>query len=115
MAPAMLVAHAMTVEWAGIEGGTPASINTSRAILLHVRFGATAPHTAKSGTAPPSWPSIWRTTGTDRAIASRLPSGPSTFAKGVLTPAANQICLFFMLQLNARRLAVGNGPPGSSL
>ena len=45
MAAAMLVAQAMTVEKAGIVGATPASISTSRAMLLHVRLGATTPQT----------------------------------------------------------------------
>ena len=45
-------AHAITVENAGIVGETPASISTSRAMLLHVRLGTTVPHTAKSGVPP---------------------------------------------------------------
>ena len=52
MAPIMLVEHAMTVENAGMVGATPASISTSRAMLLHVRFGTTVPQIAKSGVAP---------------------------------------------------------------
>ena len=52
MAPIMLVEQAMTVEKAGIVGVEPASISTSRAMLLQVRFGTTAPQTAKSGRPP---------------------------------------------------------------
>ena len=45
IAAIMLVEHAITVENAGMVGGAPASISTSRAMLLHVRFGTTrAPH-----------------------------------------------------------------------
>ena len=91
IAPIMLVAHAMIVEKAAISGLTPASMRTSRAILLQARFGMTAPHTANSGFAPRRGSIMARTTGTERAIASSLASAPSTFAKGVLTPAANQI------------------------
>ena len=90
IAAIMLVEHAITVENAGIVGATPASISTSRAMLLHVRFGTTVPHTAKSGIAPCSSPSMWRTTGTESPIASSAASGPSTFANGVRTPAASQ-------------------------
>jgi hypothetical protein len=49
MAPIMLVEQAMMVEKAGVRGSMPASISTSRAMLLHIRLGTTAPHTAKSG------------------------------------------------------------------
>jgi hypothetical protein len=52
IAAIMLVEHAITVENAGIVGATPASIRTSRAMLLQVRFGTTAPQTAKSGRRP---------------------------------------------------------------
>src|SRR5262249_22691820 len=86
----MLVAHAMTVEKAGIDGETPASISTSRAMLLQVRLGTTVPQTAKSGAPPRSWLTMWRTTGKESSMASSRLSGPSTLAKGVLTPAASQ-------------------------
>src|ERR1700730_8008930 len=89
MAPIILVAQAITVENAGIAGGAPASIHTSRAMLLHVKLGSTVPQTQKSGWPLASSPSMCRTTGTDRAIASSLARGPSTFANAVLTPAAN--------------------------
>src|ERR1700731_4817936 len=90
MAPIMLVAHAITVENAGIAAGAPASIHISRAMLLHVKLGPPLPQTQKSGWPLASSPSMCRTTGTDRAIASSLARGPSTFANAVLTPAANQ-------------------------
>ena len=90
MAPIMLVAQAITVENAGIFAGAPASIHISRAMLLQVKLGTTVPQTQKSGWALASPPSMCPTTGTDRAMASSLPRGPSTFANGVLTPAANQ-------------------------
>src|SRR5258705_3939868 len=51
-----------------------------RARLLQPRFGITAPHTANSGLAVPIM--CW-TTGTESAIASNEPSGPSTLANGV--------------------------------
>ena len=70
MVPIMLVEQAMMVEKAGMVGGAPASISTSRAMLLHVRLGTTVPHTKKSGSAPPSRVSICCTSGTDRLIAS---------------------------------------------
>ena len=57
-AATMLVAQAITVENAGTVGETPASISTSRAMLLHVRLGTTVPQTAKSGAAPDSRPAI---------------------------------------------------------
>src|SRR3546814_10414341 len=41
IAPIMLVEHAITVDSAVIVAGAPASISTSRAMLLHVRFGTT--------------------------------------------------------------------------
>lgn len=50
--PIMLVEQAMTVEKAGTVASMPASISTSRAMLLQVRLGTTAPHTAKSGLPP---------------------------------------------------------------
>ena len=56
----MLVEQAMTVENAGTVGSTPASISTSRAMLLQLRLGTTLPQTAKSGLAPFSRPTIWR-------------------------------------------------------
>src|SRR6185436_11141177 len=90
MVPIMLVEHAITVEKAGVVGSMPASISTSRAMLLHIRLGTTAPHTAKSGLPPFSRPTMWRATGTDSSMASRPASAPSTLAKGVRTPDANQ-------------------------
>jgi hypothetical protein len=89
--PVMLVEQAMIVEKAGTVASTPASISTSRAMLLQVRLGTTLPQTAKSGFAPFSRPTIWRTTGTESAMASKLPKAPSTLAKGVRTPATSQI------------------------
>src|SRR3546814_4941484 len=47
IAPIMLVEHAITVDSAVIVAGAPASISTSRAMLLHVRFGTTLPQIAK--------------------------------------------------------------------
>ena len=90
MAPIMLVEQAMTVEKAGIVGSMPASISTSRAMLLHIRLGTTAPQTAKSGRPRFSNPTIWRATGTESSIASRSAKAPSTLAKGVRTPEATQ-------------------------
>src|SRR3546814_9293521 len=87
----MLVEHAITVDSAVIVAGAPASISTSRAMLLHVRFGTTLPQIAKSGTTPPARCSIARATGTDRPIASSLDNAPSTLANGVRTPAASQM------------------------
>ena len=58
MAPTMLVEQAMTVEKAGTVASTPASISTSRPMLLQVRLGTTAPHTAKSGLPPFSNPTM---------------------------------------------------------
>jgi hypothetical protein len=66
----MLVEQAITVEKAGIVGSTFASSNTSRAILLHVRFGSTVPHAAKSGFAPASCAIMACTTGTESSTAS---------------------------------------------
>ena len=51
IAPIMLVEQAMMVEKAGIVAGAPASISTSRAMLLQVRLGTTVPQAAKSGVA----------------------------------------------------------------
>ncbi len=90
MAPIMLVEQAMMVEKAGTVASMPASIRTSRAMLLKVRDGTTMPHTAKSGLPPFKRSTMWRATGTDSSMASRLPSGPSTLANGVRTPAASQ-------------------------
>src|SRR3546814_490918 len=87
----MLVEHAITVDSAVIVAGAPASISTSRAMLLHVRFGTTLPQIAKSGTTPPARCSIACATGTDRPIASSLDNEPSTLANGVRTPAASQM------------------------
>ena len=89
--PIILVEQAMTVEYAGTVGSIPASIKISRAMLLQVRLGTTFPQTAKSGLPPWSNPTMCLTTGTDNAMASNPPSGPSTFAKGVRTPAASQM------------------------
>src|SRR3546814_643079 len=91
IAPIMLVEHAITVDSAVIVAGAPASISTSRAMLLHVRFGTTLPQIAKSGTTPPARCSIACATGTDRPIASSLDNAPSTLANGVRTPAASQM------------------------
>jgi hypothetical protein len=87
----MLVPQAMLVETAGMVAGSPASITTSRAMLLQSREGTTLPQITRSGAAPPSWSTIWRATGTDSAIASNLAKAPSTFAKGVRTPEINQM------------------------
>ena len=81
----------MTVEKAGTVASMPASISTSRAMLLKVRLGTTTPHTAKSGLPPLSWSTMCRATGTESSMASKAASGPSTLAKGVRTPAASQI------------------------
>ena len=91
MAPIMLVEQAMTVEKAGTVASMPASISTSRAMLLKVRLGTTTPHTAKSGLPPLSSPTMWRATGTESSMASKAASAPSTLAKGVRTPAASQM------------------------
>ena len=91
MAPIMLVEQAMTVEKAGTVASMPASISTSRAMLLKVRLGTTTPHTAKSGLPPLSSATMWRATGTESSMASKAASGPSTLAKGVRTPAASQM------------------------
>jgi len=100
-------AQAMIVEKAGMVGGRPASISTSRARLLQVRLGTTAPQTVKSGCAPPSCPTIWRTTGTESSIASKDASGPSTLAKGVRTPAASQISRLEELRMMGSRIGEG--------
>src|SRR6185503_9485414 len=89
IAPIMLVEQAITVEKAGVVGSMPAFISTSRAMLLHIRLGTTAPHTAKSGL-PFSRSTMCRATGTDSSIASSAFSAPSTLAKGVRTPDASQ-------------------------
>src|SRR5262245_48657564 len=91
MVPIMLVEQAMTVEKAGTVASMPASISTSRAMLLKVREGTTTPHTAKSGLPPSSAATMWRATGTDSSMASSVASAPSTLANGVRTPAASQM------------------------
>ena len=90
MAPIMLVEQAMTVEKAGTVASMPASISTSRAMLLKVRLGTTTPHTAKSGLPPLSSATMWRATGTESSMASKAASAPSTLANGVRTPDASQ-------------------------
>src|SRR5262249_27654847 len=89
---------------AGMVAGSSASIMTSRAMLLHVRFGTTLPQTAKSGVAPPRSAIMCLTTGTESAIASSLASGPSTFANGVRTPHASQmsVCRRSLMRLPPR-------------
>src|SRR5215475_15549346 len=74
---------------------------TSRAMLLHVRFGTTVPQAAKSGAPPCSRSVMCRTTGTERLIASNSASGPSTFAKGVRTPPANQTSVLTAVRIDA--------------
>src|SRR3546814_18382521 len=91
IAPIMLVEHAITVDSAVIVAGAPASISTSRAMLLHVRFGTTLPQIAKSGTTPPARCSLACATGTDRPIPHSLDNAPSTLAHGVRPPAAAPI------------------------
>ena len=91
IAPIMLVEQAMTVEKAGMVASMPASISTSRAMLLKVSEGTTTPHTAKSGLPPFSRSTMWRATGTESSMASKAASAPSTLAKGVRTPAASQM------------------------
>ena len=66
----MLVEQAITVEKAGMVASMPASISTSRAMLLKVSEGTTTPHTAKSGLPPCSRSTMWRATGTESSIAS---------------------------------------------
>src|SRR5579859_831114 len=106
----MLVEHAMMVEEAGVEGSAPASITTSRARLLIVRAGMTAPQLIRSGRAP--WPcslaSMALTTGTERSRASFFAKAPPAFVKGVLTPDASQMSdLADLWGLRVAGLAIG--------
>src|SRR3546814_9352572 len=70
IAPIMLVEHAITVDRAVLVAGAPASISTSRAMLLHVRFGTTLPHITKAGTPPPARCRLAHATGHHRPITS---------------------------------------------
>src|SRR5262249_16298173 len=106
--PIMLVEQAMMVEKAGMVAGAPASMSTSRAILLQVRLGTTLPHTAKSGTAPPSWSSMLRTTGTESSIASSFASAPPDLAHGERVPTANQVSVLDMARMAAPKASRGN-------
>ena len=90
-AATMLVEQASTVEKAGVWPSSPASMSTSRAMLLQPRLEATVPHTIRSGRVPAaSCAPIAFATGTESATASRARSPPSTRAKGVLTPGTSQ-------------------------
>src|SRR5579862_192655 len=129
----MLVEHASTVLKAGVAWSMPASITSSRAMLLQPRFGATVPHTTRSGREPAgSCAAIAFATGTESASASSLRSGPSTRAKGERTPDTSQVVMSIssfpspaavpalealavarelLLQLLAALLRVGHAPP----
>ena len=92
----MLVEHASTVENAGVAWSSPASISTSRAMLLQPRLGATVPHTMRSGRGrrrraarPSPWPRAptappHRGGAAPRRRARRVRhSGPATSRHGV--------------------------------
>ncbi|HEX6634421.1 MAG TPA: hypothetical protein VF038_10665 [Usitatibacter sp.] len=117
IAAAMLVAHASTVEKAGVAGSSCASTTTSRAMLLQPRLGATVPHTTRSGRSPaPSCAPIAFATGTESATESSRRSGPSTRANGVRTPATIQRLPFICARPADRRAPrARRAPPGRGL
>ncbi len=99
IAAIMLVAHAITVENAGNRGRDAGvhqhlareSPSALRARVAPRQIGDDGSPHGEIGRAAVQLRDHVAATGVDNSIASKPASAPSTFANGVLTPAANQI------------------------